>query len=176
MFYDFEFAQILRRVIHFDALPGVVYLSFADKCQLCMIQFCYSLHNGKRMIESEKQQNVVAVCTPTGGFFDFLHTPVSNDRPPLLFVWQEATGSPNCLSGIEFPPHRTISILQGVLLVLSPNYHTVAIWLLNNCYYACRFKWEKYGTEHDYEWTNVVLNIIYSILARGTFKSTDILT
>lgn len=46
MFYDFEFAQILRRVIHFDALPGVVYLSFADKCQLCMIQFCYSLHNG----------------------------------------------------------------------------------------------------------------------------------
>lgn len=130
----------------------------------------------KRMIESEKQQNVVAVCTPTGGFFDFLHTPVSNDRPPLLFVWQEATGSPNCLSGIEFPPHRTISILQGVLLVLSPNYHTVAIWLLNNCYYACRFKWEKYGTEHDYEWTNVVLNIIYSILARGTFKSTDILT
>lgn len=130
----------------------------------------------KRMIESEKQQNVVAVCTPTGGFFDFLHTPVSNDRPPLLFVWQEATGSPNCLSAIEFPPHRTISILQGVLLVLSPNYHTVAIWLLNNCYYACRFKWEKYGTEHDYEWTNVVLNIIYSILARGTFKSTDILT
>lgn len=46
MFYDFEFAQILRRVIHFDALPGVVYLSLADKCQLCMIQFCYSLHNG----------------------------------------------------------------------------------------------------------------------------------
>lgn len=125
----------------------------------------------KRMIGSEKQQNVVAVCTPTGGFFDFLHTPVSNDRPPLLFLWQEATGSPNCLSGIEFPPHRTISILQGVLLVLSPNYHTVAIWLLNNCYYACRFKWEKYGTEHDYEWTNVVLNIIYCIYLQEAHSS-----
>lgn len=77
----------------------------------------------------------------------------------------------SCLSGIEFPPHRTISILQGVLLVLSPNYHTVAIWLLNNCYYACRFKWEKYGTEHDYEWTNVVLNIIYCIYLQEAHSS-----
>lgn len=30
MINDFEFAQILRRVIHFDALTGEVYLSLAD--------------------------------------------------------------------------------------------------------------------------------------------------
>lgn len=58
------------------------------------------------MIESEKQQNVVAVCTPTGGFFDFLHTRTSiewlstivicvtgGDGEPKLFVgdWIPAT-------------------------------------------------------------------------------------
>lgn len=60
-------------------------------------------------------------------------------------------------------------------MVFSLNYYIVVIWLLNNCYYVCCFKWEKYGIEYDYELINVVLNIIYSIFVRGIFKLIDIL-